>query len=563
MRFLSLYIAILLFTSPVYAGFLDDLVDKAKQTADEVVGDSFGNIIGGSSSDKQSQTPKDAESDAAVTSESKVHSSQSPTKQTQSAMQVQDKTLVKSIQQQLKEQGYPVGVVDGLYGAGTKKAIAAYQEDQGITVDGLPSQTLLNRLQETQSQESGIPSAITNDELPEPTIAGLQLAAVHFRPKVLDNETLFKDVLLSVHPEFKQVVSNEFKWHKQKGELKERLLREAKNTPLRFDAIPWRESSVSKARPVELKKYDFEKSAYFVRFATGNFRTVLLKMLIPGDSSLPAKYPDQVVWLPMNPDTAEQISNYFDNKQRRLFLRYRFKVVGTDISSSRPVPVIEFENNQLEFYAMKLIPQGNQMKTEYKLMAKASILVDDAVKVVDAKRETFDNPKASDAGVIKNADIDGVKLGMEINQALHNLQSQGIKMGAPGPSSKLTGVTIKGDGKTADGMGWVKVMIRQIDGRVYQYEKTVGYLLKRLPLGDGTDVDDLEKRYKDAFISKFSNSRYSYSSPYGNIDFDDETQPPYNKKVTSPHITARVSAENGRFTANINMHWKKLVGANW
>ncbi|PLX63556.1 peptidoglycan-binding protein [Sedimenticola selenatireducens] len=555
MRILASYLIFLLFASPANAGFFDDLLGKAKRAADEVVGDSVDNIMGESPKGKQQQ-PSQEQPDNATTVESK--------KETTTKPPTHDKALVKSIQQNLKEQGYKVGVVDGLYGVGTKKAIQAYQLDHGLKRDGLASHTLLTRLQQTQGNSSMTQTAASTDAgLLEPTIAALQLAAVHYRPETLDKESNLKRVLLRVHPEYNNVVGNEFKWQKQKDQLKSQLLEEAKNVSLRFEVMPWREDSVARARPLELQKYDFDKSAFFVQFATGNFRSVLIKMLIPGDSSLPAQYPQQINWIAVNSDKAEQISDYFGKKQRKLYPGYRFKVIGTDISSSIPVPIIEFEGDQLDLYAMESIPQGNMMKTEFKLMARAAIPVDKAVAAAESKKVTFDSHKASDTDVIKNASIDGVSLGMDVDKAVHSLQSRGIKMNGASKYSKLTGVTIEGSGKTADGKGWLKVMIRQMDGKVYQYQKSVGYLLDRLPLTDGTRVEDLKKRYQDEFILRFADSRYSYTDPYGKVDFDDETQPPYNRKVTSPHITSNVAAGNGRFSATMDMHWKNLVGANW
>ena len=47
---------------------------------------------------------------------------------------VYDRQLVRDIQTALNEQGYNAGKPDGLYGPGTRKAIAAYQQDKGLAV---------------------------------------------------------------------------------------------------------------------------------------------------------------------------------------------------------------------------------------------------------------------------------------------------------------------------------------------------------------------------------------------------------------------------------------------
>ncbi len=51
---------------------------------------------------------------------------------------------VKKIQQKLKELGYSVGTVDGIYGTKTKNAVVKFQKNCGITADGIcGKQTLL------------------------------------------------------------------------------------------------------------------------------------------------------------------------------------------------------------------------------------------------------------------------------------------------------------------------------------------------------------------------------------------------------------------------------------
>ena len=44
---------------------------------------------------------------------------------------------VKEMQRRLKQWGYYTGVVDGVFGAGTKKAVIAFQKKNGLTADGV------------------------------------------------------------------------------------------------------------------------------------------------------------------------------------------------------------------------------------------------------------------------------------------------------------------------------------------------------------------------------------------------------------------------------------------
>jgi len=44
---------------------------------------------------------------------------------------------VKALQRSLQALGYPAGKIDGQYGPGTKKALAAFQQAHGLTADGV------------------------------------------------------------------------------------------------------------------------------------------------------------------------------------------------------------------------------------------------------------------------------------------------------------------------------------------------------------------------------------------------------------------------------------------
>ncbi len=55
--------------------------------------------------------------------------------------------LLRRVQGALKQRGYGVGVVDGLYGSNTRQALEAFQRDQNLPVTGLPDQDTMARLQ--------------------------------------------------------------------------------------------------------------------------------------------------------------------------------------------------------------------------------------------------------------------------------------------------------------------------------------------------------------------------------------------------------------------------------
>ena len=57
--------------------------------------------------------------------------------------------MVRATQSELIRLGYMQGPADGLMGSATRGAIVQYEQYQGLPADGLPSQSLLSRLQST------------------------------------------------------------------------------------------------------------------------------------------------------------------------------------------------------------------------------------------------------------------------------------------------------------------------------------------------------------------------------------------------------------------------------
>ena len=57
-----------------------------------------------------------------------------------------DEAQMKHLQQNLSERGYNVGEIDGILGAGTRRAVRDMQTRLGLAADGWPNQALLDRL---------------------------------------------------------------------------------------------------------------------------------------------------------------------------------------------------------------------------------------------------------------------------------------------------------------------------------------------------------------------------------------------------------------------------------
>ena len=92
---------------------------------------------------------------------------------------------VKELQQILRELGYDVGRADGLLGAGTHKAISAFQSDHGMEIDGQYSETLLvqlrSRLADVRQQGSQ-------------AFAGVQIPSGKFNPRVKELQQLLDEL---------------------------------------------------------------------------------------------------------------------------------------------------------------------------------------------------------------------------------------------------------------------------------------------------------------------------------------------------------------------------------
>ena len=183
---------------------------------------------------------------------------------------------------------------------------------------------------------------------------------------------------------------------------------------------------------------------------------------------------------------------------------------------------------------------------------------------VQAMAQVGTAPAGSHSG-IRAAEIDGVRLGMGVNEAVSALQERGFKLdGCESDTSgrcsdpKL-GTTI--GGKIPRSATGEQVVIRHMDGVVYYYNKTLQYYQgKSIP--EGHTVESLKQEIYDKYSALFQ-ARYSDEVQPGDHQFDDETPPPYNRKVDTPHASLGFSGRRGALSVGITMHWKNLVGASW
>lgn len=313
----------------VHADLFGDMVNKAKNT----LGRGIENVMGDKekNTDSQESTPQNADSTAPV--------------------KTYDTIQVKAIQEKLNSLGYNAGPVDGQMGSATHNAIKAFERDQGLPVTGEPSATLLSHIK-AANLKAGTTTAPRDGSLPEPDVAAMSLAAVHFHPEFLEDEHNLKNILLQVHPELGRDVANEFKWRKHKDEYKQMMLEKAKNAQLEFEILPWRERSIAKSRRIQLVEYDFDRQAFVARFSVGVAKQITPKMFMAGTGEPDPKYAQQISYIPMPEDDAEKVSDYFGNKDRHVYPAYKLRATGVTTSSHRPAPTIEFVDDSIRLYAV-------------------------------------------------------------------------------------------------------------------------------------------------------------------------------------------------------------------
>ncbi len=85
----------------------------------------------------------------------------------QNANWSEDEAVVRHVQSQLKEMGYDVGPVDGIYGPQTREALIAFQQDEGFDATGEIDRNVVAVMRlDTLPQTAGIPDdPVLSDEI--------------------------------------------------------------------------------------------------------------------------------------------------------------------------------------------------------------------------------------------------------------------------------------------------------------------------------------------------------------------------------------------------------------
>jgi peptidoglycan hydrolase-like protein with peptidoglycan-binding domain len=113
------------------AGLFDEMKSYGKSIYEDVV----------------NSTKKEADKEVRETVDQSVNDAKQKTREAISGETRHDRKLVADIQAELNRLGYNAGVVDGIYGSGTSRAIQRFQRDQKMVADGIPTQSLLESLE--------------------------------------------------------------------------------------------------------------------------------------------------------------------------------------------------------------------------------------------------------------------------------------------------------------------------------------------------------------------------------------------------------------------------------
>lgn len=167
---------------------------------------------------------------------------------------------------------------------------------------------------------------------------------------------------------------------------------------------------------------------------------------------------------------------------------------------------------------------------------------------------------------IRNADIDGAKLGMAFDKAIKNMKANGYRLSSPeeclqkpndtsnpcyeqGPGVHVE--LYKGDGRATN----IKVFLWQIDGTVYRITRNALYQGSTDKTVDSV-IDEFDAKYGGGYkVDRGSSQRGA------TFEYDDETPPPFSRDIKTPH--AKVSVKGGRGFRIIEvLIWQDAVGAS-
>lgn len=214
---------------------------------------------------------------------------------------------------------------------GVPKDAATPAEAQGVASGG-DNGTNINTGKLVFRTESG-----------KPTLTARELAIVHFRPDVLNDEAWLKRIAGNVDISRRSWMNtDEFRWRREKDAIKAEILEQAKRVPTDFDITPWPGREVM----ADLGQYDFNRNAFKMRVHIG------------ASAAWPWRGDNRVQWLPVPPDVAEKMTAGFKNQGRMVYARYRLKIVGVEPKGSgqRVYPFFDDRIEKVDVYTLNGAP---------------------------------------------------------------------------------------------------------------------------------------------------------------------------------------------------------------
>lgn len=120
---------------------------------------------------------------------------------------------VSSLQQGLQQAGYPVGVVDGVFGSGTENALISFQTEYGLVADGIAGPSTLAKLAEvnTAPDNGGTSASITTlnpgDSGDAVTVLQTKLKELGFFPNAVEVTGYYGGITVDAVKRFQQANS--------------------------------------------------------------------------------------------------------------------------------------------------------------------------------------------------------------------------------------------------------------------------------------------------------------------------------------------------------------------
>ena len=208
----------------------------------------------------------------------------------------------------------------GLFDKLKEKAQEAIAEEKAAVEDSADDAPTH---QSSKPTETSTPGAATKPDSPPlttdngtPTEAARVYVLVHYAPQVLEDDVWLKALARRAMPGVRGwITSDEFRWRREKDDIRAQLRAAAAQVPTRYDITPWPDAGAT----ITLGKYDFDRQAF-------------------GMSGVhwPWARENKMRWLSVPTAEAEKLAASFGSQPRNLFGKYTLVIAGADVKAPDP-----------------------------------------------------------------------------------------------------------------------------------------------------------------------------------------------------------------------------------